>query len=73
VAPPEAALPGAVDVFRHVGIAVVVAVVSGPPENALLRRRLTQEGHEELRHAPSWYVRWLKYRWKPAVMANIRR
>ena len=51
VRPPEPALHRAVDVFRPVRIPVVVAMVGGPPEHALLRRGLAEDGQQELGHA----------------------
>jgi hypothetical protein len=40
-----------VDVFGQIGVAVMVAVVRRPPENAFLRRGLPEERDRELRHA----------------------
>src|SRR5205085_3908671 len=50
VAPPES-LRGRVDVAVGVGVAVVVAVVGGPPQRALLGSGGAAERHEELRDA----------------------
>ena len=51
VGPPEAAARR-VDVGRHVRVLVVMAVMPGPPQHALLRGRRTAERHDELHHAP---------------------
>ena len=54
VAPPEA-LQRRVQIELGVAVAVVVAMVAGPPQRALLRRRRAADGHHEL-HAPAELV-----------------
>lgn len=49
--PPETVANRGVDVLSLVREAVMVPVVSGPPESALLRAGLGEEGHEELAYA----------------------
>ena len=51
VGPPEAEERGRVEVLLQIGIAVMVAMVSGPPENSFLRGGHGHEGDYELEPA----------------------
>ena len=48
VAPEEAVLPGRVDIFRPVGVRVVMAMVRGPPQRSALHGGGAEHGEHEL-------------------------
>src|SRR3954453_13213274 len=47
----EALVAGRVDIVLGVGVPVMVAVLGGPPQDALLGRALSQQGKDELKHS----------------------
>ena len=48
--PPEAPLPGRVDIFFPVRFTMVNPMMRSPPQSAFLCRSLGKEGHQELRN-----------------------
>src|SRR5580704_9492813 len=47
--PEKASQRGGVQVFVHIRMAMVMAVISGPPENAFLRGHGGEKSHHELK------------------------
>src|SRR5438876_485657 len=56
VRPPESGSDRGMDIFLIVRMAMVVSVMCGPPQDALLDARLREKGHEELRR-PIQFIR----------------